>query len=306
MELEHSLENLHKYMLKNNVIQEYTEKYSQIITHNQKMEEIETEPVPVKVIQKQPIPKPQQPLSQPQIQIPKIQQIKHQSLKATHKQPHQKKQITYIPKNDSLFWCMYIILNGYEKYAMLGNNINIVIEKNEKINYVQNLRDNKTQLKKQLKISLNDVENKLVNESTIDLKTVFALAVANNIHLMVVFVSKNVFFEFKPETIGCSDDSKIQIITSKPKSGEKHTEFILEEEEVEAQSDFYRTEFYQMENLELRLKGIASYKSGELLEMMQKLKMVGDSSDNGLKDTDKKKKKNKKEMYEDIELFLRV
>ena len=100
-------------------------------------------------------------------------------------------------------------------------------------------------LKKQLKISLNDVENKLVNESTIDLKTVFALAVSNNIHLMVVFVSKNIFFEFKPESSSGdgdndNDDSKIQIITSKPKSGEKHSEFILEEEEVEAQSDFYQ------------------------------------------------------------------
>jgi hypothetical protein len=290
MDLEHSLENLHKYMLKNNVIQEYTEKYNHFITNNQK---IETQPLPVKVIQKQ---TQHQSLSQTQIQIPKIQQ----SLKATHKQPHQKQM--KIP-NDSLFWCMYIILNGYEKYMTLGNNINIVIEKTEKINYVQNLRDNKTQLKKQLKISLNDVENKLVNEPTIDLKTVFALAVSNNIHLMVVFVSKNVFFEFKPDSSSGDgvNDSKIQIITLKPKSGEKHTEFMLEEEELEAQSDFYRTEFYKMENLELRLKGIASYKSGELLEMMQKLKM-----DDGVKESDKKKKKNKKEMYEEIELFLRV
>ena len=288
MDLEHSLENLHKYMLKNNVIQEYTEKYSHFITNNKKMEETETEPMPVKVIQKQT----QQPLSQTQIQIPKIQQ----SLKATDKQP--KKQLS---KNDSLFWCMYIILNGYEKYTMLGNNINIVIEKTEKINYVQNLRDNKMKLKKQLKISLNDVENKLVNEPVIDLKTVFALAVSNNIHLMVVFVSKNVFFEFKPETLDANNDSNIQIITSKPKNGEKHSEFILEEEEVEAQADFYRTEFYKMENLELRLKGIASYKSGELLEMMRKLKMEVECDN-----SDKKKKKNKKEMYEEIELFLRV
>ena len=59
-----------------------------------------------------------------------------------------------------------------------------------------------------------------------------------------------------------------------------------------------------MENLELKLKGIASYKSCELLEMMIKLKL-NDGCD-GLKDTDKKKKKKtKKEMYEEIELYLR-
>ena len=52
-----------------------------------------------------------------------------------------KKQTVFYPKQkDSLFWCFYILKNGFSNYEMEINNQYFVVEKTEKFKYLARLR----------------------------------------------------------------------------------------------------------------------------------------------------------------------
>ena len=82
---------------------------------------------------------------------------------------------TFSPKQkDSLFWCFYILKYGEQNYEML-ENINIVLEKRLKIEYVEKIRKEKQIVKSHKFATLTHLENQLANEEKIDLPTFFTL-----------------------------------------------------------------------------------------------------------------------------------
>ena len=101
---------------------------------------------------------------------------------------------TFTPiQKDTLFWCFYILKFGENNYEMLGN-INIVLEKKLKIEYVEKIRKEKHIVKSYKFATLTHIENKLANEEKIDLNTFLTLCVIENIN--VLYVYKKIYFEF--------------------------------------------------------------------------------------------------------------
>jgi len=85
---------------------------------------------------------------------------------------------------DTLFWCFYVMKNGITAYEM--EPATFTKEKNEKIKYVQLLRDNKAILKSFNIRLLGEIENTLVHTNKIDLHAFFALCALEKINVIVV------------------------------------------------------------------------------------------------------------------------
>ena len=190
-------------------------------------------------------------------------------------------QTLFIPKdNDSLFWCLYIITNGLTNYSQL-NNRNLVVEKKFKIDYVERLRKEK-QLIKQYKFdSMTNIENRLVNESRIDMNTFFTLSVLGSLNIF--FIKNKTYYE-----LNMNDSNKIYIIKylhDKDKYGFEETN--------KDNLDDLRNKYYKVENIAKPIKAISAYKSQELIDICKKLEIetLNDS---------KTKQKSKQELYESI------
>lgn len=189
----------------------------------------------------------------------------------------------FIPRQkDTLFWCFYILVNGIDKYENL-NIINVVVEKTLKIEYVERLRLKKDLLKMHKCGALLHLENSLVNEQKIDMKTFIALCILENIN--VLYVKKNCYFELE-----MNSQSTVQIIHFFP---EKH-KFGLEENSFKAVE--YRNALYHITNVEKPIKAISSYKSEELVEIGEKLGLETKKTDG--------KTMLKKDIYEKIIKYL--
>ena len=64
--------------------------------------------------------------------------------KVTKDKAAPKKETIYRPRQkDSLFWCFYILKNGFSNYEMEINNQYFVVEKTEKFKYIDLIRKNK-------------------------------------------------------------------------------------------------------------------------------------------------------------------
>ena len=181
-------------------------------------------------------------------------------------------------ENDSLFWCLYIIKNGFINYSQLKNR-NLIVEKKLKIEYVERLRKEK-QLIKQFKFdTIVNIENRLANENIIDNKTFLTLCVLGNLNIFLI-VNKT-YYELN------MNDSNIAYIVkyfeNKKKYGfEETTKDILEQ---------IKNDYYKVDNIDKPIKSFASYKTSDLLDICKKL---------GIEtlDKDKNKEKSKKDLYE--------
>ena len=106
----------------------------------------------------------------------------------------------FIPQEkDGLFWCFYVIKNGFAAYEYPGAT-SFVNEKAEKFKLIESLRTKKQVLKtKKIKNIKEDVEDDLANKSKIGMKTFIALCAADNInilfivYLLLIFENQNVF-----------------------------------------------------------------------------------------------------------------
>ena len=186
----------------------------------------------------------------------------------------------FTPKQkDSLFWCFYILKYGEQKYEML-ENINIVLEKKLKIEYVEKIRREKQIVKSHKFATLTHLENQLANEERIDLNTFFTLCVIENIN--VLYVCKKTYFEL------LMNDDKIHII-HRLDNYSKYGYEGIEQSKVE----LYRSTLFKVDSVEKPIKSISSYKVSELVEFCTKLGI-----EICVKDTSKNK--SKKDLYESL------
>jgi len=211
--------------------------------------------------------------------------IKKNKQPTTNKEIEKNKNIIIPVENDSLFWCLYIIKNGFMQYSQLTNK-NIIVEKQLKIEYVERMRKEKY-LVKQFKFdSITNIENKLVNENSIDNKTFLTLCVLGSLNIFLI--NNNTYYE-----LNMNDSNKFYIVKffkDKQKYGfEEVTKDVL---------DDYRKEYYKLDNVDKPVKSVSSYTTQDLIDICKKLGIETVDID---KSTDKKEKtKSKKELYESI------
>jgi hypothetical protein len=188
-------------------------------------------------------------------------------------------------QKDSLFWCFYVLVFGFDKYDMLGNQ-HFVEEKKIKFQYIEILRNKKDILKMYKIKPLSEIEDELANKEFIEIKTFIALCIVSNLNVMII--DKHKYYE-----INMNDNADIAIIN-------KYTQplkFVMDLEVTNEKLNDYRNKFFKLENLNYKLKSINSYKIDELIIFCDKLgiKMDNDSST---------KKLTKKALYDEILLHF--
>jgi hypothetical protein len=191
----------------------------------------------------------------------------------------------YKPKQkDSLFWCFYILKNGFFNYEMEINNQYFVVEKNEKFKYIEVLRKNKDILKIHKIKPLTELEDDLANKDKISIKTFVALCIFENINILLVNNRKIYEFLF-------DEKNPIHIVHRNNKTYEHSIELDTTNEIIQK----YRDTYYKMNNFDTTLKSMASYKLDELIELCNKLNInieeYKDCHEKG------KKKMTKKDIY---------
>jgi len=184
---------------------------------------------------------------------------------------------TFFPDvHDSLFWSFYIMKNGQEAYDSLGK-INIVIERKIKIEYIVRFRESKQVLKSYKTAPLTHLENVLLNEKQIDIKTLIALCVIEGISFMYIY--KNTYFEMN---IDADESTQINAIVRMDMPTKYGYKIIQDVKTI-------RESFYKIDNMNKPLKSMSAYKLDELVVFCNKLGMT--SGNDG-------KKINKKCLYE--------
>jgi hypothetical protein len=199
---------------------------------------------------------------------------------------------SFLPvEKDKLFWCFFVMKYGFVEYEKLrididkNESINMVIEKKLKIDYVNKLRENKILIKKHKIASLTDIENYLVNESIIDIKTFLILCILEEVSIL--YIKKKAYYELSFVTSDVESNKQNVIIC--------HTPFKYTYEFEKNQTDIkkYKDELYKLDNIDKPVKAFSAYKLGELVEICNKLSIE-------IINTSTQKKKTKQELYESI------
>jgi hypothetical protein len=222
---------------------------------------------------------------------------KHSTLHNAETKPIQKQQLKYEKKvqnrffypkeKDQLFWCYFIIQNGFSKYEYPGT-ISFVNEKEEKFRCIEHMRKNKQQLKtKKIKNIREDVEDELANKQIIGMKTFIALCISNNINIM--YIHKRKCFE-----LVCDDQMPMHVVHCINNKDSSAFNYCYELTPTNEQLDIYRSTLFKWESVEKPLKAMSAYKLEELSDLCKKLAL--DVLPNG--GTDALKNKTKKDLYE--------
>ena len=186
----------------------------------------------------------------------------------------------FVPtETDKLFWCYYILMNGLTSYTLLDTK-KFIEEKQQKIQLVEKIRNNKDLLKK-YKWKKNALETDLVYNKHISIDTFLCICKISN--LSVSIIKNNCLY-----TIDDTCDN-IQIIKE---TSIGYGCYLLEKAELEKKYNDYCATLWKVENIKKPLAAISSYKIATLHDICNKLKLP-------IKTTDGKKLK-KKELYESI------
>lgn len=217
--------------------------------------------------------------------VPALLVQKPAALATSYAGPKNTKPYTPIQR-DKLFWCFYIILNGYEEYEMNHSN-SFSVEKRIKIETVEKLKSIKEKLK-ELKLKRTELEDELVNKPTITVKGLCALCLANDVSITYVYGRKY-------SEIGQKSLAKQGIIVQNER---KEASLKWTSNELNNHSDFLtqiRADYWFIENIQKPLKAPSAYTLTELQDICTKLKIATQINVN-----DKLKTKTKTKLYEEI------
>jgi hypothetical protein len=163
------------------------------------------------------------------------------------------KKLFFIPnQKDTLFWCFY-----YMKYNTVPNTINVVVEKNIKIEYVVKLRNIKDALKKHKLPPLIDIENQLANEKTINLSTFFALCVVENMNIL--YATSKTYFEM---LLNENDNTHVIVFN--------HFKYEYHGNETSTIDDL-KNKLLKIQHINKPLNAVSYYKGNELVDICSKL-----------------------------------
>ena len=195
----------------------------------------------------------------------------------------------YIPfQNDKLFWCFYIILNGYEEYEM-SRSSSFSIEKQIKIETVEKFKTIKNKLK-ELKLKKTELEDELVNKSKISIKGLCALCLVYNVSVTYVYGRK--YCEIN--TDGDCIKKGIIIQTEKKEDSLKWTSNECNTIDTAFLNEIHN-EYWFIENIQKPLNAPSYYSVKDLYTICEKLHIDTHTTINN-----KNKLKKKTQVYEEI------
>ena len=232
--------------------------------------------------------------------------------KYTTKESNTKESNTIIIKNkpqdlsiftpsqkDKLFWCFFIISNGYQKYELSSIN-SFVNEKNFKIETVEKLKLIKDKLK-EFKLRRTELEEEFVSNEKISLKGLLALCLMYDVSITYVYGKKYCKLNYN------DSNNKVGIIIQNDKK-EDSIKWIMDKEtnnETDKETDNEIKKYLQdvydnywyIENVQKPLKSPASYSTSELHDICNKLNINTEVMNDK---TNKLKSKTKKQLYDEI------
>lgn len=208
-------------------------------------------------------------------------------------QPVVLKKVEYFTpsQSNSLFWCFYIIYNGFASYEFESNYF--TAEQQFKIQTIEKVKkgENKTILKEH-KISKTCFESGLVSATNINAKTLYALCLCYNLNIFYVY--KNTYYEMIANI-----EKPIHIISYNAETNnfsirlpvDMHATETLTEH-IEYMEKIKET-YWKLDNLEKPLRPITVYSVNDLINICSKLDVavVCETSN---------KKKTKVELYSAI------
>ena len=185
-------------------------------------------------------------------------------------QPCQNETPIFVPKQrDNLFWCFYIMKHGLDAFILMPHK-NMVTEKRLKIEYIERLRDNKSFIKTNKLGPLSHIENFLLNEIAIDMKTFHALCLFEGLSCIITFPS--FYYEIKLDTDDNEGDVETNVhVLTKIKDTNN---FGYKNGATQSEVSLVRSQHYKVENLSKPIKAMTSYKMDELLTIANKLDIL--------------------------------
>jgi uncharacterized protein YajQ (UPF0234 family) len=198
-------------------------------------------------------------------------------------------------QSNSLFWCFYIIYNGFASYEYESNYF--TAEQQFKIQTIEKVKkgEGKAALKEH-KISKTCFEGGLLGCTNINAKTLYALCLCYNLNIFYIY--KNTYYEmisdikkpvhivkYNAETNNYS--IRLPVDTSATETLSKHSEYIEKIKET----------YWKLDSLEKPLRPITAYSVHDLTTICSKLEIDVDFI---CETTKKTKKKTKAQLYADI------
>ena len=162
---------------------------------------------------------------------------------------------------DSLFWYFYILINGHEKFKTIKSNF--LEEKAIKIAYIQKVRENKS-LMKEMKIKRTEVEDELLNQQTIKIKTFL---------LLCAIEKQNIIIKDKYKYLECINNVEIPNIEVIEKTHDKYGLYIFDKKK---QIELCREKLWNIKilNFEKPLRAISNNKVADLREICESLNIT--------------------------------
>ena len=169
----------------------------------------------------------------------------------------------YTPfQKDKLFWCFYIIYNGYENYE-LHKTDHFIIEKQFKINTIEKMAAIKDKLKI-FKIKLAEIEDEFVYQPQITVKGLQALCLCYNVSIL--YVAKRTYYDFNHRI---DEDGKTGVIVKEETNFNNKTSI-----NYECDVNTIKTTYLHIENSQKPIKSASSYTIKELQELCKKLDII--------------------------------
>jgi len=163
----------------------------------------------------------------------------------------------FIPKyKDTLFWCFYITIKGWDAFYLVGRN-SFSVEKECKISHIEMLRNNKALLKKN-KWRIRSIEDDLLNNKKLSTTSFICLCALHNIN--VTLIEEYYFYVF---THTNTKDPPFYIIRNQGQYGLYNGSLSIIQKKLDT--------MWEINNLIKPLRGCSTYKVGDLKKICKQI-----------------------------------
>lgn len=194
----------------------------------------------------------------------------------------------YCPKeHDKLYWMIYIMKHGIIDYEY-NKNKRFLLEKEDKIQYIEQIKNHKEIIKKNKLMTISEFENNLMNDKIININTFLNICGIENKN--VVFIRNKLYYEL----LTTDNDEVFLIHNIKNKHNSKFENYTFEKcKKNDKKWKEITSNYIQTNNILNPIKSISYYKLEDLILMSEKFGLsIFKEGEN--------KKKTKKDLYEQI------
>ena len=216
------------------------------------------------------------------VDVPKINKLHKKLFQIQNKNIHNKENkenkeniqnvhnnIIYPKNQNSLFWCIYIAINGYDEYLMIGKNFsNKQLEERHRI---MNSIKGKPNCMKELNtkitnILVEQILSELLVENNTNLFVLNAFVIYYNVNIYIINKHNKTYLKFMKKHDNQDENTKTIVL----QINREHKYGLLLDYNISNIDD----EFLFLENHEKPFKGISTYKVIELENIYNKCKRL--------------------------------